>query len=113
MFKYIAALTVVITVMIATPAQAGRTYVVGSTSYCLKGRMADGTYTRARSVANNFLPLGSIIRTSRPGPGGYRIYVVRDRIGHGSALDFWTPTCRQAFSWGRRTVKFIVVRYGR
>lgn len=95
------------------PNTEARTYSVGSTAYCLQGTMADGTYTRKRSVANNFLPLGSKIKTRTAGPGGLRIFYVRDRIGHGSQLDFWVPTCGSAYKWGRRSVRFTVLRYGR
>jgi 3D (Asp-Asp-Asp) domain-containing protein len=77
--------------------------------------MADGTRTRLRSVANNFLPLGSKIKitSKHPGPYGLRIFYVRDRIGHGSQLDFWVPSCRYGINWGRRTIRFKVLRYGR
>lgn len=76
---------------------------VVSTAYCLRGTMADGTYTRRRSVASNQFPLGTRLYV-KPSPTGMRHFVVRDRIGHGTELDFWTPTCAQAIRWGRRTV---------
>lgn len=84
-----------------------------STSYCLQGRMADGTYTRAGSVAMNTLPLGSKIRLVGVSFNGRRTFTVRDRIGWGSQLDLWTPSCGQARQWGRRNVRFVVVRRGR
>lgn len=83
-----------------------------STAYCLRGRMADGTQTRARSVAQNTLPLGSMIKTNKPGPGGIYIWYVRDRIGSGSELDFWTPSCSDALRWNK-PIKFRVLRRGK
>jgi 3D (Asp-Asp-Asp) domain-containing protein len=77
--------------------------LMGSTGYCLRGTMADGTYTRAGSVAQNGYPLGTRLWIT-PSPTGQRRFVVRDRIGWGTQLDFWTPTCGQAIAWGRRVV---------
>lgn len=110
-------LVAVVALCLAPTVAESRTYVVHSTAYtpCSSGTiMADGTRTRLRSVANNFLPLGSKIRlVGRPGPYGLRIFYVRDRIGSGSQLDFWVPSCRDGILWGRRIVKFRVLRYGR
>lgn len=74
-----------------------------STAYCLTGTMADGSYTREASVAHNGFPLGTRITVSPPFQGRRR-FIVRDRIGWGTQLDFWTPRCATAFAWGRRTV---------
>ena len=83
-----------------------------TTSYCLHGTMADGTYTRRRSAAvlPGWLRLGTRIRiVGRPaGPNGMRRYVIRDHIGHGSALDLWQPTCSGAIAFGRRAVRFKI-----
>jgi 3D (Asp-Asp-Asp) domain-containing protein len=79
-----------------------------STAYCLHGTMADGSYTRAGSVAMNILPLGTRIKTARKFDGR-RIFTVRDRIGYGTELDFWTPTCGRAIAYGRHTVKYKVL----
>lgn len=84
-----------------------------STCYALRGTMADGSYTRHRSVAMNNLPLGSKIRLTGRSFYGYRIFYVRDRIGWGSELDFWSASNSTCTSWGRRTVTYRVVRYGR
>lgn len=80
---------------------------VVSTAYCLGGTMADGTPVRAGSVANNFLPLGTRV-TVTASPTQRRRFVVRDRIGWGTQLDFWTPSCTRARAWGRRTVRLHV-----
>lgn len=74
-----------------------------STAYCLHGRMADGSYTRAGSIAHNGYRLGTRV-TVWPSPTGQRRFIVRDRIGWGTQLDFWLPTCGAAVQWGRRTV---------
>ena len=60
-----------------------------------------------RLVANNFLPLGTKI-TVTASPTSRRRFVVRDRIGWGTQLDFWVPSCAQAIAWGRRTVRLRV-----
>lgn len=66
--------------------------------------MADGTPVRAGSVASNQYPLGTHLIVSHS-PTGRHHFVVRDRIGWGTELDFWVPTCSQAYAWGRRTVR--------
>jgi len=65
--------------------------------------MADGTHTRAGSVASNRYPLHTRLYVY-PAPGGRRIWTVRDRIGWGTQLDFWLPSCWSARQWGRRRV---------
>lgn len=80
-------------------------YYVSATQYspCSAGQiMADGTRVRQGSVAANNYPLGQKLTIN-----GKR-YVVRDRIGHGSVLDIWTPSCSGAIAWGRRVVKVRV-----
>lgn len=79
----------------------------GSTGYCLQGTMADGSWTRPGSVAHNGYRLGTKLWIS-PSPTGRRRFVVRDRIGWGTELDFWTPTCSRAIAWGRRSVRVRV-----
>jgi 3D (Asp-Asp-Asp) domain-containing protein len=80
---------------------------VESTSYCLRGTMADGSYTRTASAANNTLRLGTRIWV-RPAVFGRHRWVVRDRIGWGTELDFWSPSCGQAIAYGRRIVRMAV-----
>jgi 3D (Asp-Asp-Asp) domain-containing protein len=82
------------------------TVLAVSTAYspCSSGSiMADGTHTRAGSVAHNGYPLGKRL-TIWPSPDGRRRFTVRDRIGHGTEVDFWVADCQQAIQWGRRTV---------
>jgi 3D (Asp-Asp-Asp) domain-containing protein len=83
---------------------------VVSTAYCLSGQMADGSQVRDGSVASNGFPLGAELEI-RPSPTGRRYFKVRDRIGWGTELDFWLPTCSAARSWGRRTVHIRRARW--
>jgi len=83
---------------------------VVSTAYCLSGAMADGTPTRPGSVASNRFPLGAELEI-RPSPTGQRYFRVRDRIGWGTELDFWLPSCSDALRWGRRTVRLRRTRW--
>jgi 3D (Asp-Asp-Asp) domain-containing protein len=71
--------------------------------------MADGTTVRFGSVAQNTLALGTRIRLIGESFMGRRDFVVRDRIGSGSQLDFWAPSCSESVAWGRRSVRFVVV----
>jgi len=87
-----------------------------STAYCpgSSGTItAAGTRTRAGAVAMNGLRLGTIVRvTSSPLPGR-RLYQVTDRVGWGSQLDFWVPSCATARAWGRRITSYRVVGWER
>jgi hypothetical protein len=67
----------------ARVADAHAALAAQSTAYCQPGRMADGTYVRAGSVAMNTLPLGSRIRL---GDATFPNLPVRDRIGAHSQL---------------------------
>lgn len=88
--------------MTALVLAAALAWPVSSTGYCLRGTMADGTYTRAGSAAHNGVPLGTRIWV-RPAVLGRHRWTVRDRIGWGTQLDFWMPSCAQAIAYGRRT----------
>ena len=80
-------------------------FTASSTSYspCSAGQtMSDGTRVRFGSVASNRHPLGTRITLSRPFMG-WRKFTVRDRIGHGSSLDLWSPSCAYAVAYGRQT----------
>lgn len=79
----------------------------GSTAYCLTGIMANGERVRPQSVAHNGFALGTRL-TITPNPTGDPRWTVRDRIGHGSDLDFWVPSCAHAIRWGRRPVTIRV-----
>lgn len=82
-----------------------------ATSYCLQGRMADGSWVRPRSAASNVHPLGTHIRlVGRPFLGGLRRFVVRDTggaLGDGH-LDLWHPSCSASRVWGARGVRYVL-----
>jgi 3D (Asp-Asp-Asp) domain-containing protein len=81
-----------------------------STAYCLLGTMANGRGVHAGAVAMNRHPLGTRISVRRnPYGAALRRFRVEDRIGHGSELDFWVPSCDRARAWGRRTVTYRVL----
>lgn len=80
---------------------------VVSTAYCLSGVMSDGTYVRPGSVAENHLSLGTRIEVTAS-PTRRTLFTVRDRIGWGTELDFWVPSCSRAWLWGRRIVRLRV-----
>jgi 3D (Asp-Asp-Asp) domain-containing protein len=71
--------------------------------------MANGHRTHVGAVAGNRWPLGTHLRVS-DSPFGPGVFVVEDRIGWGSELDFSMPgDCAGANRWGRRRVSVAVV----
>ena len=91
----------------------GQKLTLNSTAYsaCDSGtRTADGRTARFGYVAENGLPFGTRLRMLRPRRvHGRRLFVVHDRIGWGSQLDFFMP-CGWVAAWGRRTVVVEVER---
>lgn len=93
---------------------AALVFAASSTSYCPGSSgsvMADGSHVRWGSAASNRHPFGTRLRLL----GGVRFrgrrtFVVRDRIGYGSDLDLWSPSCAASRQWGRRTVRYRLVR---
>lgn len=77
-----------------------------ATAYCLRGKTASGRMVRRGVVAADprVLRLGTRIRLTGGKYTGN--YVVADTGGKikGRVLDIWVPSCREARSWGRRTV---------
>ena len=97
-------------VAVASAHRYGPLYSASSTAYspCSSGStMADGTPTYWGAVASNRHPLGTLIRTRRP-IHGKRWFRIRDRIGYGSDLDVFMPSCGDAIRYGRRTVRYRV-----
>jgi|GEM_PF-6197983 len=99
-------------------------FSVLATSYCDKGRTADGTRVSIRSIAvdRRVIPLGTrlrIIFSSRHiPPGAKRVagqfastVVAHDTGGaiQGKRIDIWTPSCPDALEWGARTVSLQLV----
>ncbi len=54
-------------------------------------------------------PLGTRISVSPP-VWGRTQFIVLDRIGWGSSLDFYNPSCSAADEFGRRTEQVHVIR---
>lgn len=93
----------------AAPSSAVAKFGAMSTSYslCSAGTiMADGSYVRFGSVASNRHPLGTRIYLRNTSFLGRKRFTVRDRIGWGSDLDFWSPSCSYSWVWGRRYVTY-------
>lgn len=82
-----------------------------ATSYCQGTITASGEHVYVGEVANNTYPLGTVIRVA-PAVWGLTRFRVEDRIGHGSQIDFYTPSCNAAIQFGRRTEKVHVVSHG-
>jgi 3D (Asp-Asp-Asp) domain-containing protein len=66
--------------------------------------MANGNHVHIGAVAMNGPRFGTRLWAQRS-PFGARSFTVEDRIGSGSQLDFWVPSCWQARAWGRRSVR--------
>jgi 3D (Asp-Asp-Asp) domain-containing protein len=95
--------------MIALAAAAALT--ASSTSYCpgsSGGTMADGHRVHVGAVASNRHPLGTRIRLVGAHFLGRRTFIVEDRIGSGSDLDLWSPSCSYSRRWGRRRIRYRV-----
>ena len=84
---------------------------LSSTAYCEAGRTASGEQTYLGEAANNMLPLGTRIEIN-PAAFGRTRFVVLDRIGSGSQLDLFNPSCAAAIQFGRRTERVTVITRG-
>lgn len=119
MRKYLVLLVALCALLLPSCPQAAAARARGnSTAYCLVGR-GGWVYTaqaNARAAGHRgmvavprpgragHLPMGSVVSVSA-GPYGAGTYVVGDRIGWGSQLDYAMPgDCRGARAWGRRQV---------
>jgi 3D (Asp-Asp-Asp) domain-containing protein len=85
-----------------------------ATAYSLRGRTASGRYVSKGIIAADprILPLGSRVHLQAGAYSGE--YLVADTGGavRGRRIDIWTPSTREAFRFGRRTVKLTVLSYG-
>lgn len=90
---------------------------MSSTMYCLRGQMRTGVRTRDGMAAGDpyVLPLGSVVRVSRPDGRLIGIFVIMDTGGaiHGNKIDLYTPSCREAEDWGRHPVVVEVLDIGK
>lgn len=80
---------------------------VVATSYCLKGKMANGQRTRQGVIAADprVFPLGTKLLI------GGKQYIVADTGGaiRGNRVDIWLPSCSEAKKFGRRTLKVQLI----
>lgn len=85
-----------------------------ATAYSLRGKTASGKPVAKGLIAADprVLPLGSRVRIEAAFFSGD--YLVADTGGavRGKRIDIWTPSTREAFRFGRRTVKLTVLSYG-
>lgn len=82
-----------------------------STSYCDHGLVSQQGYTAHKgvvAVVEGTLPLGTWIKLRKPVFGRY-VWVVRDHIGWGSELDFWSSSCSASEQYGRRPADYRVI----
>jgi|ERR1700684_15295 len=87
----------------------GSPVLLSSTAYCQGDITAAGHAPFVGEVASNIYPLGTRLAVSPPVWGRTR-FVVLDRIGSGSQLDFFTSSCSQAIAFGRRVERVMVVK---
>lgn len=90
---------------------------LSSTMYCLKGQMRTGVRTRDGMAAGdpNVLPLGSVVRVTRPSGELIGIFVIMDTGGaiRGNDIDLYVDSCREAERWGRHPVIAEVLDIGK
>jgi hypothetical protein len=98
--------------MIALLAKAS-VLVAASTSYCPGSSgayMADHhKHVYWGAAASNRHPFGTRIRLIGASFHGRHLFTIHDRIGHGSELDLWAPSCAWSWAWGSRRVRYRVV----
>jgi 3D (Asp-Asp-Asp) domain-containing protein len=70
-----------------------------------------GTHVHFGQVAQNGLRLGTWIELKRR-VHGRRRFRVEDRIGWGSELDVFMPSCADATNFGRQTLRFRILPHG-
>ena len=76
---------------------------LSSTSYCQSGTTASGKQTYPGEVAGNMWPLGTRLKILSGEHAGETV-TVEDRIGWGSQLDFFDPSCHGAIKYGREQI---------
>ena len=100
----------------AKPSEQARTRPFTATAYCLAGKTASGTRTRAGIVAadHRVLPLGSIIHIDTPAQPYSGTYTVTDggAAVKGRRIDLFIPDCHRAKRFGKRQVSVRLLRHG-
>ena len=98
------------------PSEQARTRQFTATAYCLTGKTASGTRTRAGIVAadHRVLPLGSIIHIDTPAQPYSGTYTVTDggAAVKGRRIDLFIPDCHRAKRFGKRQVSVRLIRHG-
>ena len=101
----------------ATAFPVSRTLELSSTMYCLKGEMRTGVRTRDGMAAGDprVLPLGSVVRVTRPNGDLIGIFVIMDTGGaiRGNDIDLYVDSCAEARRWGRHQVVAEVLDIGK
>ncbi|HEV7588030.1 MAG TPA: 3D domain-containing protein [Longimicrobium sp.] len=101
----------------ATAFPVTRTLELSSTMYCLKGEMRTGVRTRDGMAAGDprVLPLGSVVRVSRPNGDLIGLFVIMDTGGaiRGMDIDLYVDSCAEARRWGRHPVVAEVLDIGK
>ena len=96
--------------------EQARTRQFIATAYCLGGRTASGTRTRAGIVAadHRVFPLGSIIHIDTPAQPYSGTYTVTDggAAVKGRRIDLFIPDCHRAKRFGKRQVGVRLLRHG-
>jgi 3D (Asp-Asp-Asp) domain-containing protein len=85
-----------------------------ATAYSLRGITRSGSYVRRGIIAADprVLPLGSVVHLKAGNYSG--VYTVKDTGGaiKGKRIDLWVGSSKEAFSFGRRSVRLTVLKYG-
>jgi len=86
-----------------------------ATAYCVRGITRAGVRVQPGIVAADpeVLPLGSVLHIEEPASHA-GVYSVLDTGGAivGEILDVYVPDCDDAVEFGRRTVRFRILRRG-
>ena len=90
------------------PPPAAAVLTLDSTSYCQAGIMADGQETYWGAAAGNEWPFGTRMRILTGRLAG-TVVTIADRIGWGSQLDIFSPSCAWSWLYGREEILAEVV----
>jgi 3D (Asp-Asp-Asp) domain-containing protein len=85
-----------------------------ATAYSLRGITRSGAYVRRGVIAADprVLPLGSLVHLKAGDYSG--VYTVQDTGSaiKGKRIDVWMPSSREARTFGRKSVRLTVLKYG-
>ena len=99
---------------IAELAPAAPPQIYMATAYSFTGRTASGRPVAKGLIAadTGMLPLGTRVRLEAGSYSGEYMVADRGSAVRGRRIDVWVPSTREAFRFGRRTVKLTVLSYG-